>query len=56
MSFSVFYPNMNSENIDASDIRDDMSLNGLEEKLTEIIPLKLQYLKEYLELNKNKKD
>lgn len=48
MSFSVFYPNMNSENIDASDIRGDKSLNKLEEKLIEIGPLKLRYLKEYL--------
>lgn len=49
MSFSVFYPNMKSENIDASDIRGDMSLNELEKKLIEITPLKHQYLKEYLE-------
>lgn len=49
MSFSVFYPNMNSENIDATDIRGDMSLRELKKKLEEIIPLKHQYLNKYLE-------
>ena len=49
MNFSVFYPNMKSENIDASDIRGNKDLNELEHTLNLLNPLKQQYLKEYLE-------
>lgn len=51
MSFSVFYPNMKSENIGTSSIRGDLDLNELEQILKNIAALKHQYLTEYLEQN-----
>ena len=54
MSFSVFYPNMNNENLDASEIYEMQSLEELEHLLTTLYPVKQKRLTEYLE--KNKKD
>lgn len=51
MSFSVFYPNMESKNIDASEIYEMQSLDELEQLLISLNPLKQQYLKEYFEQN-----
>lgn len=52
MSFSVFYPNIKSENIDASDIYEMQSLEELKNRLTSLSPLKKEKLTEYLKQNK----
>ena len=49
ISFTVLYPNIESKNIDASRVYEMQSLEELEQLLISLIPLKQQYLKEYLE-------
>ncbi|OTG87949.1 hypothetical protein [Acinetobacter sp. ANC 3832] len=56
MQFHISYPKMNDKELSYENFLGDYSLPEFEEKLNEIQPFRIQYLEEYLELNKNKKD
>ncbi len=51
MSFSVLYPNMESKNIDASEIYEMQSLKELEQRLISLNQLRQQHLKKYFGQN-----
>lgn len=56
MSFSIINFKMNDKELNLENFLGDYSLPEFEEKLNEVRPFRVKYLKEYLELNKNSKD
>lgn len=56
MQFNISYPKMDDKELSYENFLGDYSLPEFKKKLNEIQTFRAQYLKEYLELNKNKKD